>query len=281
MILGLAGALAAALCYGTATVLQAVGVRRMAASPASAGVLARARTGHLYAAGLALDGVGFVASVAALRTLPLFVVQSAVACSVAVTAVLSVAFMGAHLRRVEVIALGAIGIGLVALAASASPDQAVTPSGPQTWLVLAGVVPVALLAAPALIPARRAAGSTVIVLALAAGLGFGGVGIAARVLVIPDPWWHLLADPVAWALAAYAVLSTLCYAVALARGSTTVVAALTFGAETVVPAGIGLLWLGDRVRTGWAGLAVIGFVAAIGGCLALAGKAEVTEVGRP
>lgn len=280
MIFGLAGALVAAVCYGAATVLQAVGIRRLALTPVDPGPLSRVWAGRLYAVGLALDAVGFLASLAALRTLPLFVVQSAIASSVAVTVILAVVFLGARLRRAEVVALLVIGVGLLALAASASVGQGVVLSRQYSWLVLAGVVPVALLAAAAfLVPGVRAAAPSrtpVVLLSLAAGLGFGGVGVAARVIVVPHPWWQLLGDPVVWALAGYAVLSLAAYALALARGSVTVVAALTFGVETVVPAAIGLLWLGDRVRPGLAAVAVLGFFATVGGCVALAGRAEVT-----
>lgn len=282
MILGLTGAFLGALCYGTATVLQAVGVRRLAATPARTRLLARLWSARLYAVGLALDGLGFLASLLALRTLPLFVVQSAVASSVAVTAVLAALVLGTRLRRPEVAGLLVVGAGLVALAASAGTGTAAPLSGTGRWLVLAGVLPVVLLAAPALgaVPPRRA-GPAVVLLALAAGLGFGGVGVAARVLVLPHPWWHLAGDPVAWALAAYAVLSSVCYALALARGSVTVVAALTFGVETVVPAAIGLAWLGDHVRPGLTVVALAGFLATVGGCITLAGRAEPVDTTAP
>ena len=99
MLTGLLGAFAAAILYGAATVLQAAGVRSLRLVPAGASLPARLWAGRLYAVGLALDGLGFLASIAALRTLPLFVVQSAIASSVAVTALLAVAFLGARLER--------------------------------------------------------------------------------------------------------------------------------------------------------------------------------------
>lgn len=288
MIAALVGALLAALCYGTATVLQAVGVRRLAGAPAGARLSERLARATPYAAGLALDGAGFLASLAAFHSLPLFVVESVVASSVAVTALLSVAFLGARLRRAEVVGLVVVGAGLVALALSATSGPARGLSGTAGWLPLAGVALVGLVAAPTLVggpgprstrgsAARSTAGPTVVLLAVAAGLGFGGVGVTARVLALPHPWWRLVEDPVAWALVAYAALSIVLYALALVHGSVTVVAALTFGVETVVPAAIGLLWLGDRVRPGFVLVALTGFAATVAGCIALAGKAEVVE----
>ena len=274
MLLGLIGALAAALCYGSATVLQAVGVRRLAAMPPGSSLLARAWSGRLYGVGLALDGVGFLAALVALRSLPLFVVQSAIASSVGVTAVLAVLLLGARLSGREVTALVVVGLGLVALALSAGTESPTPLTAPWSWVVLAMVVPVGALS---LVAARLPRGSrwAAPLLAAAAGLGFGGVGIAARVVSVPEPWWHLLADPLAWAVAAYGVLAMVCYALALDRGAATTTAAVTFGVETVVPAAVGLLWLGDTVRAGFAAWAALGFVATLGGCVALARRAEV------
>lgn len=288
MLLGLIGALLAAFCYGLATVLQAVGVRRFAAVPAGVSLLVRIREGRSYLTGLAFDGLGFVASLLALRTLPLFVVQSAIAASVAVTAVLAVMFLGARLRRAEVAALVVVGLGLVGLAIAGSSGAAkAVPTGAAVALLLA-IVPTALLAAWALTGKRAGAAATstapagsVVALSVAAGIGFAGVGIAARIVVIPHPLWMLVGEPTVWALIGFAVLSAVCYACALARGAVTVVAALSLTIETVLPAVVGLVWLGDGVRAGFDLVAALGFCATVGGCLALARYAEVSEVDAP
>src|SRR5947209_11562888 len=139
MVPGLVSAFAAAVLYGAGTVLQAVGVRRASAAVGRRAQLWEARW---YALGLLLDGLGFLASIAALRSLPLFVVESAIASSVAVTALLAVLFLGVRLTRTEVAALVAVGVGLVALAVSARAGGAVPLSGAAPWLVLAAVLPV-------------------------------------------------------------------------------------------------------------------------------------------
>lgn len=258
MVPGLAGAFAAALCYGAGTVLQAVGVRRAGAA-------------RLYVLGLLLDAVGFVASVVALRSLPLFVVESAIASSVAVTALLARAFLDVRLTRPEVLALVGVGAGLVALAASAREGGAEALTGGGPTLLLATVVPVGLLGVAAL---RIPGGTGAALLAVVAGLGFGGTGIAARVVVVAPERWRLLLDPVVWALAAFAVIALVAYGFALRRGSVTTTAAITFTVETVVPAVIGLVWLGDRVRAGTWPVAVLGFALTLGGCVLLARHAS-------
>ena len=111
-------------------------------------------------------------------------------------------------------------------------------------------------------------------LAVASGLGFGGVGIASRVLVVPDPWVGLLLSPTAWAIVAYAAVALVCYGLALDRGSVTTTAAVTFAVETVVPSAIGLVLLHDQVRAGYPVVAAVGFVATLGGCIALAHRSE-------
>jgi multidrug transporter EmrE-like cation transporter len=80
----------------------------------------------------------------------------------------------------------------------------------------------------------------------------------------------MVLDPVSLALAVYAVIALVCFGLALQRGSVTTAAAITFTVETVVPAAVGLVWLGDRIRPGLAGLAAAGFLLTLGGCVALA-----------
>jgi drug/metabolite transporter (DMT)-like permease len=266
VILALLGAFAAAVLYGVATVLQAVGLRRLAAATAPTW-RGRISAGWLYGVGLALDGAGFLASVAALRSLPLFVVESAIASSVAVTAILSAVFLGGRLDRASVLALVVVGIGLVALAVCAEEGPGKTLSTPTGVLVLVLTIPVALLGVIGFrLPPERG----VPVLALVAGLGFGGSGVAARTLELESPWWRILGEPLAWALVVFGAIAIVAFGVALQRGSVTLVAAVTFGIETVVPAAVGLLWLGDLVRPGFAWVTALGFVLTLGGSIRLA-----------
>ncbi|MBC9957033.1 hypothetical protein [Yimella sp. cx-51] len=269
---GMVGAIVAALAYGASTILQAIGVRRIADAPEGSGWVDRARAGWLYGVGLGLDAVGFLASFAALRTLPLFLVESVLAASVAVTAGLAVWFLGLRLARREVLALLVIGVGLVLLAVSAEEGHA-RQVGHRGGLLLVGLaLVVAAIFAVGYLDKRASRSS--IVLATASGLGFGVVGIASRVLQIPDAWWRVVLEPTLWALAIAGGLAVIAYAFALERGRTTSVAAITFATETILPATVGLLLLGDRVRDHFAVAASIGFVITLGGCIALAARAE-------
>lgn len=272
MFWGLVGAFVAAVAYGAATILQAIGVRKIAGAPAGASLIDRARLGWLYVVGLGLDGLGFLASIAALRTLPLFLVESAVASSVAITALLAVVVLGVRLTSREIVALAVVAVGLVLLAVSAleGPSRNIHHHA-GLWTLLASI-PVLALGAAGLATRNKATSSAL--LAATAGLGFGMVGVAARILIVPDPWWHTLAQPALWAIAAHGIIGTVAYAYALERGRTTSVAAITFSVETVVPALIGLRFLGDGVRPHLGTLAILGFVLTLGACIVLASRAE-------
>ena len=270
MVLGLVAALGAAVAYGVASVLQAVGARRLESGSVDARFLLRLTRSLPYVAGLALDGVGFVATVVALRVLPLFVVESAIAASVGVTALVAARFLGARLLLAERIALVVLGAGLVALAVSAQAEGAEPLSRAAQWVVLA--LSLAVAAATAVLARAPTGGAPL--LAGAAGLGFAGVGVAARALQPPSPWWHLLGEPLLWALVVGGAVALIAYATALQRGAVTVVAAVTFAVETVVPAVAGYVLLGDRARPGFLPVAVAGLLLTLGAAIALSRHSE-------
>ena len=87
----------------------------------------------------------------------------------------------------------------------------------------------------------------------------------------------LLANPAAYALLVGGGAAFLLLTSALQRGSvTTATAGMVIG-ETIGPAVVGVVWLGDRTREGLAWLAVLGFAVAVAGALALARFGEAPE----
>ena len=270
--LALACAVLAAVSYGIGSVMQAAAVRHAENRPNLDPVLLVRLAGRWpYVAGLALDLVGFAASVIALRTLPLFLVQSAIAGSVGVTAIAASIAFGVRLLGYERIALVGLIFGFALLAVSARPEQAASLGLIGQWILACGVVVVLAAGALSARLDKRRAG---IGLALCAGLSWTGTGVAARVLQIPSPLWHLLIDPIAICLVAYGLLGVLLFATALQRGSVTAAAAIVFSVETVVPSVIGIAFLGDHARSGFVPVAVLGFAATVGGSIALARRSE-------
>ncbi|GAA1613340.1 MULTISPECIES: hypothetical protein [Kribbella] len=257
---GLAGALAAAVAYGLASILQAsaAGSSRDASA---ANVVAKPR----FVLGMSLDAVGFGVQVAALQVLPLFVVQSALAASLAVTAV-AARVLGVRLGRREWLAVGGVCAGLALLGVSAGSEG--TPDVGPGFRIALGIAVVVLALAWVLIrlAPRRLHGPA---LGLVAGLGFGVVAISARIIPSLAPA-HLITEPAAYTAVAGGALAMLCYASALQRGGVTTATAMLVVGETVFPALVGLLLLGDRARHGYAVVAACGFVLAVAAALMLA-----------
>ncbi|MEU0032530.1 hypothetical protein [Streptomyces sp. NPDC006333] len=275
-------ALGAAVCFGTATVLQAIAARTAAGTGAGTGgpggdaaLLLRALRQWRYLAGLALDGLGFVFQIAALRSLPIYAVGAALASSLAVTAVVAARLLRVRLSGTEWAAVGVVcaGLGMLGLASGAEGDRA----GSMTlkYAMLGTAVLVLLLG---LVGGRLSGRGRALVLGLGAGFGFGVVEVSVRLIDDLAPG-TLVRNPAVYALlvgggAAFLLLTT-----ALQRGSvTTATAGLVIG-ETIGPALVGVVWLGDRTREGLEWLAVLGFLVAVAGALALArfGEAPVEE----
>jgi drug/metabolite transporter (DMT)-like permease len=269
LIVSWIAAIIACLAYGVATVLQSVGARRAATATGVGGVVGIV-TQLPYLLGLALDGVGFAGNVVALRELPLFLVESIVAASVGVTAVIA-ALRGEKLAGRDWAALAVLGGGLVLLSLSAEPAAA-TPTAPaRDWaILLCAVIPAVVGVA-----GYRLAGRTsIILLSVAAGLGFSGVAVAARAMGSDPLSFALALNPLLWAILVYGALAVSAFGVALQRGKVTVVAAVTFVIEVVVPSALGLVFFGDAILAGHLPAAIAGFVLAIGGTIALSRFAE-------
>ena len=275
MLSALACALVATVGYGVGTVLQASGARRVSrAEHLDVWLLARLAGQLPYLSGLALDAVGFAAALVALRELPLFVVQAAIAGSLGVTAVTASFVLGVKLGPSDKRALVVLLLGLALLGVSARSEPATHLTGVGGWLLSAGVIVVAAAG----VVAARSGRSSGIALAACAGLGFAGTAIAARGLVIPSPFWHVVSDPVVFALVAYGACGILMFASALQRAAVTAAAAMMVVVETVVPAIVGLSALGDRTRPHLEVVAALGFVLAVAASLALSRFTEPVQL---
>ncbi|MFI1994483.1 hypothetical protein [Actinoplanes sp. NPDC020271] len=273
MILGLIGAFGSALCYGIASVLQALAARQTAAVDGlDVRLMLRLSQSWRYLLGLAIDGAAFLLSLAALRTLPLFVVQSVVASFLAVTAVLSAVVLKTALPRVDKIGIAVVVVGLILVGLSAAEDAPVPVARSVSWGMLAAAVVLLVVAVPL---ARLKGRAGAAALGGMAGLGFSVVAVATRILPGPLTIGGLLTDPAAYGLVLSGALALLTYSTAMQRGSVTMATAPLVVLETVVPAGVGLLLLGDRPRPGWGWVAAAGFVIAVLGALSLARHGEL------
>ena len=271
---GLLSALAAAVSFGLASVMQALAVQatrdRGGLDPK---LLIRLFSQWRFGFSLLLDLLGYLATLAALRTLPVFLVQAAVAASVAVVAVVASWVMTVRLGRREWVAVVAVCTGLALLGSAAAEEGAGRANAAVHLMLLISVAVLGLLGVAA---ARLPAPAGGFGLGLVAGLGFGVVALASRAVTSFVPG-QLLRDPAGYAIVVAGSLSFWLYATAMQRGGVTQATAALVVGETVLPAVVGVIVFGDRTRPGFAGLAVLGFGLAVAGALLLARFGEITN----
>lgn len=271
MLVGLLLALGCSLCYGTATVLQAVATRSVQAGSGSgvdAMLLVRAVQKWRYIAGFCLDGLGFLFQVAALRLVPIYVVAAAIAASIAVTAIVAAWVLSAQLSSVEWTAVGVVCASLAMLGLAAGPEGSGHGPAGLGWALL-GLVAAILVAGAA--AGRLGDRSRALVLGAGAGGGFGVVEVGVRLIDSINPTKvDFYTNPGVYAVVAGGAAGFLLLTSALSRGSvTTAVAGMVVG-ETIGPALVGVVWLGDRSREGLGWMVVVGFAVAVVGTLVLA-----------
>jgi hypothetical protein len=264
-----------ALCvvaYGFANFLQALAVSRVAVHAGQdPKLLLRLATHKTYLAGVIFQFVGFVFAFLARADLPLFLVQTAAAAGLGVTAVLGVLLLKWRLPRAEVVLLGALAVGLAGLIISAqrSPSQEL-----HTGEIIALATGVVVIGALGLVTTRLQGAPGSVALGALAGLCFGAAAVASRPLASIHTLTVFLADPLLYILVAYAAVGQLMLGLAMQRGSTTAAVA-SMDAAAVIPAAlIGLLLLGDRIEHGLEWLAAAGFVVTLGSILGLTRYAE-------
>lgn len=254
MTLALLAAVLGALLYGAGSVLQAAGARR-ASGPAVFRQPA-------YLVGLVCDGAAWLASLVALRRLPLFAVQGLLAGSLAVTVVLAAVLLGTRLRRPEAVAVAVVVVALAVLAASAGTSP---PSRAPGGFAVAILLALVLLGAVAAAAYRRGAS---VALAALAGLGFSGAALCAR--GVHGSGAHLLTRPLTFGVLAYGALGLVLYARSLERGPVGPATAVLWVVEVAVPAAVGVAVLHDEVRHGWGAAAAVALLVALACCLVLA-----------
>ena len=285
MLASLVAALMSAFCYGIAAVMQAMAVRSASRRPArirdgspaagrvDPGLIVRLLGQWRFVASLGIDIIGFLAQLVALRRLPLFAVQAVIASNLAVTAVFAAWLMQVRLRMREWLAITGVIVGVGLLGTSAGAEGAADVDPP---FQIALMVAVAVVALAGMAAARLHGPARTPLLGACAGLGYAVLAVSARIL----PGFsvtQLVRSPAAYTLAAAGIVSFMLYATALESGSVTVATAAVVLVETVPPAIVGVMFLGDTTRHGLTGVAVSGFILAVTSAVALARFGEAGE----
>jgi hypothetical protein len=225
-----------ALCYAAASILQAVAARRSTS-------MVRTLAHPLYLLGIGCDALAWIGSMIALRELAVYVVESILAGSLAVTVLAARFILKSRLRKRDVVAILASLAALTVLALSAGPQHNVLPSTEMRLGFCAAAASVALIGWGA-----AKIGSPGLVAALG-GLCLGGAALTGRAL--PSAPMDIATDPLTAALVVFAVTGMMMYAHALRIGQVGPVTAVHWTAEVIAPSAVALLLLGDTVRAGW------------------------------
>jgi hypothetical protein len=253
--------------YGVANLLQSIAAAKTTEhdtlDPKLLMQLARHR---VYLAGLLCQIAGFVLAFLARRDLPLFLVQSAMAAGLGVTAILGVVVLKWKLPIAEIGLLVVLCGGLSALVVAAEPHA----SRQLNTLETVGLVAVLAALAPAGYFAAKLRGVRgSVALGTLAGIAFAGAAVASRPLAGAPTPQGIITDPLLYLLIVYSLVGQLLLGLAMQRGSTTAAVAAMDAAAAVPAAIIGLAFLGDRIAPGREWLAATGFLVTLGSVIGL------------
>lgn len=258
--------------YGVANLLQSVAAARTDLHHGFHPMLLLRLGRHKsYLVGVACQFGGFALAFFARRDLPLFLVQSAMAAGLGVTALLGVLILKWRLPRTELALLVLLVFGLAALVLAAKP-------APSRQLGTAGVVGLVValvaIAVVGFFAGRLHGAPGSVALGALSGVAFGAAAVASRPLASADNLGQFVTDPLSYLLIAHSLVGQLLLGLAMQRGSTTAAVAAMDAAGAVPAALIGLLFLGDGVWPGREWLVAAGFVVTLGSVIGLSFFAE-------
>ncbi|WP_127480355.1 hypothetical protein [Nocardioides pantholopis] len=267
---GLAAALGSALVFGLAAVAQAHGVRRgqVPVDSLVRFVATSVRDPWTWAV-LVAYLVGFVLHAVAIWWLPLYLAQATIAMSLPVTALAS-RRIAERLDRRAWGSVGLVSVGLVLLAAGSGSAGAVVTDRAFVLSLWAGVV---LLGLASLAGGRLGGGG----LGALAGLGYAGSAIAVRGVGTPVDGDVVLA---ALAVPSFSLVAFWMYSRGMQSSAVSAATAPMIVGQTFIPAVVGVVLLGDGVRTGWEWSIVLGLLVSTLGAVRLA-RTQAVEPAPP
>ncbi|ANY21654.1 MULTISPECIES: hypothetical protein [Gordonia] len=289
MTAGIVIAVIGSLAFAAAAVLQALGAEQVAQRAAIREERRRSAAAHPslrstaatmltlpFLVGFVFDIIGFVATIASARMIPLFLSQTIISARLVATALLAMVILKVGLTLRDWISGGVIVLSLVLLAVSAGREGVEHTS----WMHWAVLVAGPALIALGVIMMRRLRTHIAAVTGLIAGAVFGVMAVASRILDGLDPLdlSVLFTDPALYALLLSGIGGFYLFTVALQTGSVNAAAAALVVGQTVLPGAVGIAFLGDVTRAGWGPVAIVAFAAAVLGGVVLASSGAVTAV---
>ncbi|MGL5825699.1 MAG: hypothetical protein ACRCYU_12950 [Nocardioides sp.] len=270
MLIGLLAGIASAVLFGAAAVAQATAVRSLdSQGDRFAGFIAALWRNPALLGVVAAYLAGFVLHAVAIALTPLYLAQATVSLSLPVTAWLAARRLAEPLGLRGWGWVGAIAVGLVLLAASTGTAGQARGSGWFSVAVWAGAVLI-------LVFAWRCHNGAPLVVATVAGLGYAGSALAVRGVSGLEP----ASTASALAVPTYGVVAFWLYSLALDRSTAAGASGSVIVYQTLLPSVVGVVWLGDTVRSGAEAGIIGGLALAVTGAVALAGGSTSTHRSR-
>ncbi len=269
-------AFACALCNGTAAVLQKISAdKEKSVTSLDARLLWRLFQNAPYVSGIGLDVLGWMLTLYAVHYLPLFLVEAIIATNIVVTAFIERLFRHQQISRRSYFAIITIVVGLILVAIASSAGRSEPISSVVRWLIIFSPVPLGIAG---YILARLKSYQSTVVLAVLGGLAFGGTSVIGRIFSFSQPLSHTIYSPLIYSLLASGVLGILLFSTALQRAQATVMNASMTASQTLIPAVVGIAFLGDVARSGLWYLVVLGSSLTLGGVTMLAFSSRISKV---
>jgi drug/metabolite transporter (DMT)-like permease len=278
-------ALVAALLFALGTVLQQRAGMESPSEGGSSGLLLRMARRPVWLAGIAADGLGFVAQAAALGIGRLAVVQPLLIASVVFALPLGARFSGQRIRRTDVGAATLVVGALVAFLLIAEPSGGNDDAPLGEWLVAGGASAIACFALVLFgrvgSPPRRAA-----LLGTATGILFALSAALTKVVVdeLDDGILTMFTDWHLYALVGVGYASMTLNQMALNTGALAPAVATSMAFDPITSVVLGVTLLDESLRTTaieGIGLVIALAAALIGMAILARSQAEVAAVAVP
>ncbi len=277
--LSLLAAFGCAVCNAAATLLQKVAADKEATeSSIRLGFLWTLARNRWYTLGIGLDIAAWILTFLAVQHLPLFLVESIIAASIGITAILEHIFLQMKLQRKTYLSMTIVLFGLILLATAATADRAEAVSNSVRWLLILLPLPIAAVAA---LLTRLRGRWAVTSISIMSGVAFGNTSVLSRIFGHYSGLGALLTNPLLYSLLVSGVLGMLLFSIALQRTRATVVNASMTSAQTLVPTIVGLTVLGDHIRNGHGATMVLGLAATVVGTLLISFLTPPTSHAKP
>lgn len=255
-------ALVAALLFAIGTVLQQKAGLEKPSEGSGAGLLLRMAKRPVWLAGIAADGLGFLAQATALAIGRLAVVQPLLVATVVFALPLGARFTGQRVRRLDVAAALLVVAALIAFLTIADPSGGRDDAELGEWLVAGGIcaglcVPLTILGRIGSAPRRAAA------LGIATGILFALSAALTKVVAdqFDDGVFEVFVHWQLYALVAVGYASMTYNQLALNTGALAPAVATSLAFDPIASVVLGVVLLQESLET--SALAIAGTVAAL------------------